>query len=146
MLDNKCKNKEKKKESNLNRARDIKCFKCLRVRHIASQCPNKRVIILKENGEVESDSEGQIEDDMLPLKDVSDGEYPEVGQALVVRRALNIQVKEEEVNEQRENIFQTRCKVKDRVCNMIIDGASCTNVASTELVEKLGSHTTKHPR
>ena len=52
----------------------------------------------------------------------------------------------EEVNEQRENIFQTRCQVKDRVCNMIIDGGSCTNVASTELVQKLGFHTTKHPR
>ena len=89
------KNKEKEKESNLNRARDIKCFKCLGVGHIASQCPNKRVMILRENGEVESDSEGDIEDDMPPLEDVSDGEYPEVGQALVVRRALNIQVKEE---------------------------------------------------
>ena len=139
------KNKEKEKESNLNRARDIKCFKCLGVGHIASQCPNKRVMILRENGEVESDSEGEIEDDMPPLEDVSDGEYPEVGQALVVRRALNIQVKEE-VDEQRENIFQTRCQVKNRVCNMIIDGGSCTNVASTELVEKLGFHTTKHPR
>ena len=41
------KNKEKEKESNLNRARDIKCFKCLGVGHIASQCPNKRVMILK---------------------------------------------------------------------------------------------------
>ena len=28
---------------------------------------------------------------------------------------------------------------------MIIDGGSCTNVVSTELVEKLGFHTTKHP-
>ena len=102
-------------------------------------------MILKENGEVESDSEGEIEDDMLPLKDVSDGEYPKVGQALVVRKALNIQVKEK-VDEQRENIFQTRCQVKDRVCNMIIDGGSCTNVASTELIEKLGFHTIKHPR
>ena len=62
-----------------------------------------------------------------------------------MRKALNIQVKEK-VDEQRENIFQTRCQVKDRVCNMIIDGGSCTNVASTELIGKLGFHTTKHPR
>ena len=131
-------NKEKGKESNPNRTRDIKCFKCLGVGHIASQCPNKRVMILKENGEVKSDSEGEIEDDMH-------GEYPKVGQALIVRRALNIQVKEE-VDEQRENIFQTRCQVKVRVCNMIIDGGICTNVASTELIKKLEFHTTKHPR
>ena len=78
----------------MNRTQDIKCFKFLGVGHIASQCPNKRVVILRENGEVELDSEGEIEDDMPPLEDVSDDEYPEVGQTLVVRRALNIQVKE----------------------------------------------------
>ena len=29
---------------------------------------------------------------------------------------------------------------------MIIDGGSCTNVASTTMVEKLGMPTSKHPR
>ena len=29
---------------------------------------------------------------------------------------------------------------------MIIDGSSCTNVASTTMVEKLGMPTIKHPR
>ena len=46
---------------------------------------------------------------------------------------------------QRENIFHTRCKVKDKVCSMIIDGGSCTNVASATMVEKLGLPTMKHP-
>ena len=55
--------------------------------------------VLSVNGEVDSESNGEIEDDMQPLEDVSDGKYPEVGQALVVRRALNRQVKEE-VDEQ----------------------------------------------
>ncbi|RDX64114.1 hypothetical protein CR513_57368, partial [Mucuna pruriens] len=30
---------------------------------------------------------------------------------------------------QRENIFHTRCPVQGKVCSMIIDGGSCTNVA-----------------
>ncbi|RDY01704.1 hypothetical protein CR513_14924, partial [Mucuna pruriens] len=34
----------------------IKCFKYLGKGHIASQCPNKRVMIVKEDGEVESES------------------------------------------------------------------------------------------
>ncbi|KAL4340949.1 hypothetical protein GQ457_08G027670 [Hibiscus cannabinus] len=37
----------------LNRTRDIKCFKCLGRGHIASQCPNKRVMFLKDGGEIE---------------------------------------------------------------------------------------------
>jgi hypothetical protein len=36
--------------------------------------------------------------------------------------------------------------VKDKVCSMIIDGGSCTNVASTIMVEKLGLPMVKHPR
>jgi hypothetical protein len=56
-----------------------------------------------------------------------------------------VQVKEEE-NNQRENLFHTRCFVNNKVCSVIIDGGSCTNVASTELVEKLALTTLKHPR
>jgi hypothetical protein len=39
-------------ESQLTRDRDIKCFRCLRKRHIASQCPNQRVMLTRDNGEV----------------------------------------------------------------------------------------------
>jgi len=38
---------------------------------------------------------------------------------------------------QRENIFHTHCLI-NKLCSMIIDGGSCTNVASTRVVEKLG--------
>ena len=64
---------------------------------------------------------------------------------LVARRALSLQVKEEE-EVQRENIFHTRCHVKDKLCSIIVDGGSCTNVASTSLVEKLGLTALRHPR
>lgn len=47
---------------------------------------------------------------------------------------------------QRENIFYTRCTIKGKVCNLIIDGGSCTNVASSYLVDKLELERTKHPR
>jgi len=63
---------------------------------------------------------------------------------LVARRVLNVQVKEEESN-QRENLFHTRCFVNNKVCSVIIYGGSCTNVASTYLVEKLALTTLKHP-
>jgi hypothetical protein len=63
---------------------------------------------------------------------------------LVARRVLNVQVKEEE-SSQRENLFHTQCFVNNKVCSVIIDGGSCTNVASTILVEKLALTTLKHP-
>lgn len=40
------------------------------------------------------------------------------------------------------NIFQIRCHVQVKVCCMIINGGSGTNVSSTTMVEKLGLSTT----
>ena len=78
-------------------------------------------------------------------EDNEEVEYPVTGDLLVTRRALNVQVKEE--NEvQRDNIFHTRCHVEDKVCSVIIDKGSCINAASTLLVKKLSLPTLKHPR
>src|SRR3989441_13181769 len=37
--------------------REIKCFKCLGHGHIASQCPNRKLMLLTPQGEVESESD-----------------------------------------------------------------------------------------
>jgi len=121
-----------KAETQSFRNRDIKCFKCLGSGHISSQCPNKRVMVLRDNI-VESESEG--DKSMAETEESYDEvEYAVEGKALVSRRVLNSQVKEDDMEQQRENIFHTRCLINNKVCNMIIDGGSCTNVASTTLL------------
>ena len=49
-------------QSNSSRTRnhDIKCFKCQGRGHIVSQCLNKRVTELKDDGEIESEDEDDI--------------------------------------------------------------------------------------
>ncbi|GKU99868.1 hypothetical protein SLEP1_g12650 [Rubroshorea leprosula] len=113
--------------------------------HVALQCPNKHMMILREDGEIET--EGEFDDEsMPPLEDANDGvEYVVDGELLVTRRALNVQAKEND-EVQRGNIFHTRCHVKNKLCSVIIDGDSYTNVASTVLVEKLNLPMTKDPR
>ena len=64
-------------------------------------------------------------------------EYPMEGEALVTRRILSAQVKEDVVKHQHGNIFHTRYHVNNKVCSLIIDGGSCADVASTLLVKKL---------
>ena len=99
------------------------------------------------NREVKTESEG--DDDQMPLpKNTCDDdvEYLMEGESLVVRSALSAQVKEDDMKQQKENIFHTRCHINNKVCSMIIDGGSCTNVASTTLVEKLNLPTLKHSR
>ena len=122
----------------------ILCFKCQGRGHIASQCPNKRVMVMRDNGEIETDNESDC-DSMPSLEDAGDEEYAVQGELMVARRALSVQAKEDD-EMQRDNIFHTRCHVQNKVCSVIIDGGSCTNVASTTMVEKLGMPTCKHPR
>ncbi|XP_056858080.1 uncharacterized protein LOC130507383, partial [Raphanus sativus] len=122
------------------RTRNIKCFKCHGFGHYASDCTNKKVMTILANGEViseDEDGDQELDEDGV--------EYPVQGQLLVTRRLLNVQPKVKE-DEQRENLFHTRCLIQDKMCSLIIDGGSCTNVASNELVEKLGLEVIKHPK
>ena len=116
--------------------------------HYASQCPNKRTLVMKDDGDIDSTDE-EVEDEMHALEDASDDEgaaYLLDNLSLVSRRALTAQIAEDETEQQRENIFHTRCSVNGRSCSMIIDGGSCTNVASTALVARLGLSCLKHPK
>ena len=41
------------------------------------------------------------------------------GEALVIKHVLNKQIKEDDVDQQRENIFHTRCHIQNKVCRMM---------------------------
>jgi hypothetical protein len=47
---------------------------------------------------------------------------------------------------QRNSLFGTACKNKDKVCKVIIDSGRTDNLVSIEMVEKLELKTTAHPR
>ena len=65
--------------------------------------------MINAQGELEPENEEEVDDnDMPPLEDADDEQSAVVGDLLVARRVLNMQVKEEESN-QRENLFHTRC-------------------------------------
>ena len=104
-------------------------------------------MILREDGGFET-KENSDEESKQPLgEDNEDMEYPITRDLLVNKRALSVQVKEED-NEamQYDNIFHTRCHTGDKMCSVVIDRGSFMNVSSIELVEKLSLPTMKHPR
>jgi shikimate kinase len=102
-------------------------------------------MIIKANNEFETDMEYE-EEKIPPLKDNDDVyvEYPVEEKTLMVRRALNMHVNVVDSKGYKENIFQTRYHVYNKVCSLIIDGGSCTNITSAKLMRKLNLHTTKH--
>jgi len=86
----------------------------------------------------------------FPLKDIGDDdvEYLVEGESLVIRQALNAQVKYDDLEQQKENIFHIRCHISNEKCSMITNGVSYANKFSTTLVRKLNLNlnTTKHHR
>jgi len=121
-----------------------RCFKCQGLGHIALECPNRRIISLAE-WETNKEEEEE-EDHVLSMMEEDQEEVVEEaneGELLVLRRAMSSLKGEKE--EQRENIFHSRCTIQGKVCSLIIDGGSCANVASSIMVEKLGLQATAHP-
>ena len=97
--------------------------------------------IIEESIEEEDEPES---DEMAAEQEEEIVEEADCGSMLVLRRALHTQISPQE--DQRLNIFQTRCTINNKVCTVIIDSGSCANVASTTLVEKLGLPTAPHPQ
>ncbi|XP_052728162.1 uncharacterized protein LOC108321011 [Vigna angularis] len=130
------------------RPSQVKCFKCLGHGHIASACPNKRAMCIRGEEVVTDDSPPSSPSHTShSSSSSSEDEYkvPFDGDLLVIRRLLG-QVHTDFDTTQRENIFHTRCLIASKVCSMIIDGGSCTNVASTRVVEKLKLPTIAHAK
>ncbi|KAK4260359.1 hypothetical protein QN277_003486 [Acacia crassicarpa] len=124
-----------------------KCFKCQGYGHFQADCSNRRVMTLKEIEEIKHEYEqGPVWDakqDEIPSEEIilgtNQGEH-----LLMLRRVLHAKEAPKEKG-QREQIFYTRCTVKEKVCNLIVDSGSCANVASTLLIQKLQLPTTPHP-
>ena len=63
-------------------------------------------------------------------------EKADEGEMLVLRGDLRGFQRDED--EQRKNIFYSRCTIQDKVCSLIIDGGGCANAVSFSMIEKLG--------
>lgn len=105
--------------------------------------------MINEQGEWKSESEHE-DDGTQTEHEVGEGEthscdiQPDMGDCFVSRRVLSINAAREEKGQQ-HNIFHTRGTIKNKVCSIIVDNGSCYNIASSDLVERLGLKQRRHP-
>jgi hypothetical protein len=107
------------------RSREIECHKCHGRGHIAAQCPSRRTMIVNERGEWESESDPEDEGpkyDEEIINEESEEIQPDEGDnnCFIPRRVLSVAL------------------IKEKLCSIIVDNGSCNNIASQELVERLG--------
>jgi hypothetical protein len=114
------------------RGGEVKCFVCGKNGHKSYECPDRK----KEGGETHiAEAQGwNVE-----------AEDAEGGRSLMMRKVLLMPEKEAENPTQRNRLFRTACKTKDRVCKVIVDNGSTNNLISIEMVEKLELETIVHP-
>ena len=113
-------------------------------------CPSQRAYIAIEDGYIStSDIEDDIEDEEDQDADEEDGEVlggeaTTAYRSIIVQRVHNSQVQQPE-KLQRHNLFQIFFVINNRRARVIIDGGSCNNLVSSNLVKKLGLITRPHP-
>ncbi|XP_057543874.1 uncharacterized protein LOC130823266 [Amaranthus tricolor] len=85
-------------------------------------------------GDTEEDEDEELERVLLEEEHLS----------LVIRRSFHTTPLAKR-SDQRENIFQTKCKIQGKVCDLIIDSGSESNCVSRQLVTELNLDTKPHP-
>ena len=125
--------------------------------HVMKDCPCQRAYIATDDGGYVSASD--VEDEVALVTNLAaqdDETTDEMGdevlgtaatanyRTIIVQRVLSAQIKHEE-RLQRHNLFQMFLIVHDYRVRVIIDGRSCNNLVSSDLVKKLGLTTRAHP-
>lgn len=103
-----------------------------------TDCPNKFFVNLTE--EVLFLEDSVKEDDSSIYDAYNDDDecvtWSHNREAIVIQRSMNT-MRVENNDWLRNTIFHTRCTANGRICNVIINGRSCENIVSQEMVDKL---------
>ena len=75
----------------------------------------------------------------------SGAKYGNMVEGFFMQSLVSIPRLNEEKDWQGTSISRTRVACQGRLCTLIIDGGSCSNLASEELVEKFNLKTEDHP-
>jgi hypothetical protein len=115
-----------------SRGGEVRCYACGKTGHMSWECLEKN----KEGG-----GEAHILEEQR--RNVEAG-GAEDGTSLMLRKVLLKPEAEVENPVQRNSLFMTACKIKDRVCKVIIESGRNDNLVSTEIMEKLELDTTAY--
>jgi len=116
---------------------------------VQKKCPSQQAYIATEDGGYISTSDIEDNVDEEIAAEDTEGHVLRGGDtsaymSIIVQHVLSTQIQQPE-SLQRHNLFQTFFVIKNHRARVIIDGGSCNNLVSSNLVKKLGLSTRPHP-
>ena len=120
----------------------LRCFTCGERGHIQTACPNKtrRGLVAHYTDETGPQYD-DYESDHDEQGDMIQGD---TGVCLVLHRSC-LQPQTSNESWLCSNLFRTTCTIQGKVCKLIIDSGSSSNLITQEALRKLGFKTTPHP-
>ncbi|XP_028556143.1 uncharacterized protein LOC114581024 [Dendrobium catenatum] len=128
------------KENPYARASTLKCFRCFQPGHKSNECPTRGQLQILE-GEIEEVEDGNDEWAENVVEDV-DGDDGEPVVCVLQRLLL---APRRPAKTQRNALFKTKCTIKGKVCDVLIDTGCTENVISRAVVQSLQLKTVKSP-
>ena len=124
----------------------LRCFTCGETGHRQTACPNQnRRGLLNQDlnledepkyDEYDSDSQQEPEDELIA---------GDTGAHTLVLRRNCLLPRSTQESWLRSTLFRSTCTINGKICKLIIDPGSCTNVLSALAVKKLDLKTIAHP-
>jgi hypothetical protein len=116
---------------------------------VHKDCPSQRAYVVTSDGGYISTSDIEEDDEDDAAADDTEGHVLGGEDTLgymniIVQRVLSTQIQPSE-KLQRHNLFQIFFVIKNHRACVIIDGGSCNNLVSSDLVKKLGLTTRPYP-
>ncbi|CAA7062471.1 unnamed protein product [Microthlaspi erraticum] len=132
--------------SRIPRTGALRCYSCGENGHRQTACPkmNRRTMLAHDT---EFSSEPLFDDygsDHDNDGDIIEGDTGPPSNILVLRRSC-LAPRAGTESWLRTTLFRTTCTIKGKICKLIVDSGSCTDVLAEDAAKKLGIKTTPHP-
>jgi hypothetical protein len=131
----------------------LKCFRCGEPGHRIADCRKGekygKGLLVDSGGAFEEQGDGKEHETKFDEDGGAEEEFvteeAESGSLFMLKRVCFTLRKVEDGDEQRNNLFHSRCTIGGKVCHLVIDSGSCENIVAEEVVKKMALEMEQHP-
>lgn len=118
---------------------NIKCFRCLQPGHKSNECPSRHQAQF-----IEGDDEGDLEGNEVEADEACEEVEGDMGEPVICVVQKLLIAPRTSVNNQRHNLFRSKCTINGKVCDVVIDSGCTENIISRGVVQALQLKVTKN--